>query len=63
MFNLFERLDKKVEGTGMGLAIVKRIVELYQGQIWVESAGQKQGTCFCFTLPGAITTAAEGTKE
>ncbi len=54
IFNLFERLDPKAEGTGLGLALVKRIVELCQGRIWVESAGQGQGTCFYFTLPGAV---------
>lgn len=54
VFGLFEKLDPKSEGTGMGLAIVKRIVELYQGRIWVESAGSGQGSCFYFTLPGAL---------
>jgi len=56
IFDLFERLDKHIEGTGMGLVIVKRIVELNQGRVWVESAGPGQGTTFCFTLPGAIKT-------
>jgi signal transduction histidine kinase len=54
IFGLFEKLDSKSSGTGMGLAIVKRIVELYQGKIWVESAGPGQGTCFRFIVPGAI---------
>ena len=54
LFNLFEKIDPKTEGTGMGLAITKRIVELYQGRIWVESKGEGQGTCFFFTLPGAL---------
>lgn len=39
VFDLFEKLDKKTEGIGMGLTIVKRIMELYQGRIWIESAG------------------------
>ena len=56
VFGQFEQLDKKIEGSGMGLPIVKRIVELYQGRIWVESAGSGQGTTFCFTLPGAVKT-------
>jgi signal transduction histidine kinase/HAMP domain-containing protein len=60
IFNLFEKLDTKTEGTGMGLAIVKRIVELYQGKIWVESKGTGQGTIFYFTLPGALVDNNKG---
>jgi signal transduction histidine kinase len=59
VFGLFEKLDPKEEGTGMGLALVKRIVELYQGRIWVESAGTGQGANFLFTLPGAVMIKAE----
>ena len=54
VFGLFEKLDPKREGTGMGLALVKRIVELYEGRIWIESAGLGQGAKFLFTLPGAV---------
>jgi len=54
VFDLFEQLDPKGEGTGMGLALVKRIVELYKGRIWVESPGLGQGSNFLFTLPGAV---------
>jgi PAS domain S-box-containing protein len=54
VFGLFEKLDPKVEGTGMGLALVKRIVELYDGRIWVESPGLGQGAKFLFTLPAAV---------
>jgi PAS domain S-box-containing protein len=60
IFNLFEKLDVKTEGTGMGLAIVKRIVELYQGKIWVESKGTGQGTTFFFTLPDALAEEKKG---
>ncbi len=59
LFGLFEQLDPKGEGTGMGLALVKRIVELYHGRIWVESAGPGQGANFLFTLPGAVITDKE----
>ncbi len=57
VFGLFEKIDAKAEGTGVGLAIVKRIVELYGGRIWVESAGPGQGAAFYFTLPGALDPA------
>ena len=54
VFGLFEQLDPKADGAGVGLALVKRIVELFAGRIWVESKGVGQGTCFYFTLPVAV---------
>ena len=51
VFGLFERLDPSVEGTGIGLALVKRIVEVHGGHVWVESAGHGQGTSVCVSLP------------
>ncbi len=62
IFSLFEKLDPKSEGIGMGLAITKRIVELYQGTIWFESKGLGQGTCFWFTLPGVLEDKGKGEK-
>jgi signal transduction histidine kinase len=54
IFGLFVKLNPQSEGTGLGLALVKRIVEMYQGSIRVESAGIGQGSTFSFTLPGAL---------
>lgn len=51
IFGLFERLDQASPGTGIGLALVKRIIEVHGGRIWVESKGQGQGSCFYFFLP------------
>lgn len=51
IFGLFEKLDPAMEGTGVGLAIVKRIIEIHGGRIWVESKGIGCGSTFCFTLP------------
>lgn len=54
VFDLFEQLDVKAEGSGLGLTLVKRIVELHGGRIWIDSAGVGQGSCFRFTLPAAL---------
>lgn len=54
VFGLFEKLEVGGEGTGLGLTLVKRIVELYDGTIRVESAGNGEGTTIFFTLPTAI---------
>lgn len=51
VFGLFDKLDARSEGTGVGLALAKRIVEVHGGRIWVESEGKGKGSMFCFTLP------------
>jgi signal transduction histidine kinase len=51
IFGLFEKLDSTSEGTGVGLAFIKRIIETHDGKIWVESEGAGKGSTFCFTIP------------
>jgi PAS domain S-box-containing protein len=52
IFGLFNKLDARSDGTGVGLALVKRIVEFHHGTIWLQSELGK-GTTFFFTLPKA----------
>jgi PAS domain S-box-containing protein len=49
VFELFYKVDKKSEGSGAGLAIIKRIIEVHGGRIWIESE-LGRGCTVCFTL-------------
>jgi|GEM_PF-5207229 len=51
IFTLFGQLDPKIEGTGVGLAVVKRIIEIHNGTLSVASEGEAMGTTFNFTIP------------
>jgi signal transduction histidine kinase len=51
IFGMFARAHADKEGTGIGLAVCRRVVEAHGGRIWVEPA-EGGGSAFRFTLPG-----------
>lgn len=55
IFNPFEQVDgsasRRYQGTGLGLSLIKKFVELHGGNIWVESAGEGKGSTFGFVIP------------
>ncbi|HQK55470.1 MAG TPA: histidine kinase N-terminal 7TM domain-containing protein [Methanolinea sp.] len=52
IFGLFKRLNTDIQGSGIGLTTVKRIIEAHGGRVWAKSEGPGKGTTICFTLPG-----------
>ncbi|MBT3386414.1 MAG: response regulator [Desulfobacula sp.] len=58
VFGEFEQIDstyaRKQEGTGLGLALTRHLVELFGGRIWVHSKGLGKGSAFAFTIPFKI---------
>ena len=55
IFNAFEQADntstRKYEGTGLGLSLTRKLVEMHGGAIWAESPGKNQGAKFYFVIP------------
>jgi signal transduction histidine kinase len=58
VFGEFEQIDsshgRQQQGTGLGLALTRRLVELHGGRIWVESPGEGRGSLFAFVIPLGI---------
>ena len=54
IFRLFEKLDTVSEGTGIGLSIVKRVLTIHGGSVWLESQGIGKGTTFYFSFPETL---------
>jgi signal transduction histidine kinase len=53
LFKVFQRLQSReaYEGTGVGLALCRKIAEHHKGRIWAESEGEGRGSKFCVVLP------------
>jgi PAS domain S-box-containing protein len=52
IFEQFHKLDAATDGSGIGLALVHRIITAHNGRVWVESDGPGRGAAFWFFLPG-----------
>ena len=58
VFDPFEQIqssiNRKYNGTGLGLSLTKRLIKMHNGQIWVESQGEGHGSTFHFIIPESI---------
>ncbi|MDA8370850.1 MAG: ATP-binding protein [Nocardiopsaceae bacterium] len=65
VFVIFQRLHTrdKYGGTGIGLAMCKKIIEFHGGRIWLDTDTDQQGTRICWSLPADVTTQDENAEE
>lgn len=63
IFSLFSKLDPVTPGSGIGLSLVRRIIDVHGGRIWLESEGTGRGSTFCFTFPKRSRARSPGPGE